>query len=160
MLLRLAYVTATTAVTLLRLLPMSDRDKDLEIIALRHQLLVLQRQVGKPAFTDTDRVILAGLLHRLSREKLGRLLLLVRPDTILRWHSDLLGRRHAATCAPKRRGRPPTVRSIRALVLRLARENSSWGHRRIHGELAALGIKIAASTVWEILKEHGIPPAP
>ena len=55
---------------------------------------------------------------------------------------------------------PPTVRSIRALVLRLARENSSWGYRRIHGELAALGIKIAASTVWEILKEHGIPPAP
>jgi hypothetical protein len=61
---------------------------------------------------------------------------------------------------PKRRGRPPTVRSIRALVLRLAHENTSWGYRRIHGELAALGIKVAASTVWEILKEHGIPPAP
>lgn len=61
---------------------------------------------------------------------------------------------------PRRRGRPPTVRSIRTLVLRLARENSSWGYRRIHGELAALGIKVAASTVWEILKEHGIPPAP
>jgi putative transposase len=60
----------------------------------------------------------------------------------------------------KRRGRPPTVRSIRALALRLARENSSWGYRRFHGELAALGIKVAASTVWEILKEHGIPPAP
>ncbi|WUH90246.1 integrase core domain-containing protein [Streptomyces sp. NBC_00433] len=71
-----------------------------------------------------------------------------------------LKRRHAATCTPKRRGRPPTIRSIRALVLRLARENSSWGYRRIHGELAALGIKVAASTVWEILKEHGIPPAP
>jgi putative transposase len=160
MLLRLAYVTATTAVMLMRLLPMSDRDKDLEILALRHQLLVLQRRVGKPAFTATDRVILAGLLHHLPREKLRRLLLLVRPDTIMRWHRDLLQRRHAATCVPKRRGRPPTVRSTRILVLRLARENSSWGYRRIHGELAVLGITVAASTVWEILREHGIPPAP
>ncbi|MFC5674904.1 integrase core domain-containing protein [Streptomyces incanus] len=160
MLLRLAYVTATTAVTLLRLLPMSDRDKDIEILALRHQLLVLQRQAGKPAFTDTDRVMPTGLFHRLPRERLRRLPLLVRPDTIVRWHRNLLKRRHAATCVPKRRGRPPTVHSIRALVLRLARENSSWGYHRIHGELAALGIKVAASTVWEILKEHGIPPAP
>lgn len=145
--------------TLLRLLPMSGRDKDIEILALRHQLLVLQGQVGKPAFTNTDRVILAGLLHRLPRDKLRQLLLLVQPDTILRWHRDLLKRRHAATCVPKRRGRPPTIRSIRTLVLRLARENASWGYRRIHGELAALGIQVAASTVWEILKEHGIPPA-
>ncbi|MFE9976919.1 integrase core domain-containing protein [Streptomyces hirsutus] len=160
MLLRLAYLAATNIFTLLRLLPMSDREKDVEILALRHQLLVLQRQVAKPAFTDTDRAVLAGLLHHLPMDKLRHLLLLVRPDTILRRHRDLLKRRHAATCAPKRRGRPPTVRSIRALVLRLARENSSWGYRRIHGELAALGIKAAASTVWELLREHGIPPAP
>jgi putative transposase len=159
-LLGLAYLAVTNAFAFLRLLPMSDQDKDIEILALRHQLLVLQRQVGKPAFTDTDRVILAGLLHLLPMHKLRRLLLLARPDTIMRWHRNLLKRRHAATCVPKRRGRPPTVRSIRALVLRLARENSSWGYRRIHGELAALGIKVAASTVWEILKEHGIPPAP
>jgi putative transposase len=121
---------------------------------------VLQRQVGKPMFTNADRAVLASLLHRLPVEKLQQLLLLVRPDTILRWHRDLLKRRHAATCAPTRRGRPPTVRSIRTLVLRLANENASWGYRRIHGELAALGIKVAASTVWEILNEHGIPPAP
>ncbi|WP_245790816.1 integrase core domain-containing protein [Streptomyces monashensis] len=100
------------------------------------------------------------MLHHLPRKKLRRLLLLVRPDTIMRWHRNLLKRRHAAPCVPKRRGRPPTVRSVRALVLRLAHENSSWGYRRIHGELAALGIKVAASTVWEILREHGIPPAP
>ncbi|MFD8212667.1 hypothetical protein ACFV2U_02750 [Streptomyces sp. NPDC059697] len=160
MLLRLAYLAAADTFALLRLLPMSDREKDIEILALRHQLLVLQRQVGKPAFTDTDRAILAGLLHHLPMDKLRRFLLLVRPDTILRWHRDLLKRRHAATCVPKSHGRPPTVRSIRDLVLRLASENSSWGYRRIHGELAALGIKVAASTVWEILKEHGIPPAP
>ncbi|MFF4828066.1 integrase core domain-containing protein [Streptomyces sp. NPDC001312] len=160
MLLRLAYLAVTNTFALLRLLPKSERDKDIEILALRHQLLVLQRQVGKPVFTDTDRAVLAGLLHHLPIDKLRQLLLLVRPDTILRWHRDLLKRRHAAHCAPRRRGRPPTVRSIRALVLRLARENSSWGYRRIHGELATLGVKVAASTVWEILREHGIPPAP
>jgi putative transposase len=159
-LLRPAYLAATNAFAFLRLLPVSDGDKDIEIFALRHQLLVLQRQVGEPSFTETDRAILAGLLHHLPMDKLRNLLLLVRPDAILRWPRELLKRRHAATCAPKRRGRPPTVRSIRALVLRLAGENSSWGYRRIHGELAALGIKVAASTVWEILKEHGIPPAP
>ncbi|WP_211301625.1 hypothetical protein [Saccharopolyspora spinosa] len=76
------------------------------------------------------------------------------------WHRDLLKWRHAATCVPKRRGRPPIIRSIRALVLRLARENSSWVYRRIRGELAALGITVAAFTVWEILREHGIPSAP
>ncbi|MFC5957314.1 integrase core domain-containing protein [Streptomyces pratens] len=160
MLLRLAYLAVTNTFTLLRLLPRSERDKDIEILALRHQLLVLQRQVGKPVFTDTDRAVLAGLLHHLPIDTLRQLLLLVSPDTILRWHRDLLKRRHAAHCAPRRRGRPPTVRSIRALVLRLARENSSWGYRRTHGELATLGVKVAASTVWEILREHGIPPAP
>ncbi|AUA16485.1 Integrase core domain protein [Streptomyces malaysiensis subsp. malaysiensis] len=139
---------------------MSDREKDIEILVLRHQLLILQRRVGKPTFTDTDRATLAGLLHHLPKDRPRHLLLLVRPDTVLRWHRDLLKRRHAATCVPRRRGRPRTIRSIRAMVLRLARENASWGYRRIHGELAALGIKVAASTVWEILREHGIPPAP
>ncbi|WP_406723589.1 integrase core domain-containing protein [Streptomyces sp. GD-15H] len=160
MLLRPAYLAATNTFTLLRLLPRSERDKEIEILALRHQLLVLQRQVGKPVFTDTDRAVLAGLLHHLPIDKLRQLLLLVRPDTVLRRHRDLLKRRHTAHCAPRRRGRPPTVRSIRALVLRLARENSSWEYRRIHGELATPGVKVAASTVWEILREHGIPPAP
>jgi DNA-binding NtrC family response regulator len=86
--------------------------------------------------------------------------LLVRPETVLRRHRDLLARRQAAISRPKRTGRQPTVRSIRALVLRLARENSSWGYRRIHGELLTLGIKVAASTVWEILEDAGFDPAP
>jgi hypothetical protein len=159
-LLRLVCLALTHTFALLCLLPMSDREKDVEILALRHQLLVLQHKVGKPTFTGTDRAVLAGLLHHLPMDKLRHLLLLVRPDTLLRRHRDLLKRHHAATCMPKRRGRPPTIRSIRALVVRLARENASRGYRRIHGELAALGIKVAASTVWEILKEHGIPPAP
>jgi transposase len=159
-LLRLAYLTVTNTLSFIRLLPRSDRDKEIEILVLRHQLTVLQRQVAKPAFTPDDRFLLSGLLHHLPMDKLRHLTLLVRPDTILRWHRDLLRRRHAAGCAPRRRGRPRTVRSIRALVLRLARENSSWGYRRIHGELAALGVTVAASTVWEILKDHGISPSP
>ncbi|MGH3539925.1 MAG: integrase, partial [Pseudonocardiaceae bacterium] len=86
--------------------------------------------------------------------------LIVSPETVLRWHRDLLLRHHARTSRPRAPGRPPTMRSIRALVLRLARDNSSWGYRRIHGELATLGITVAPSTVWEILKANGIPPAP
>jgi transposase InsO family protein len=84
----------------------------------------------------------------------------VQPDTILRWHRDLLARRHAAASRPRRRGRPPTVRSNRTLVLRLVAENPSWGYRRVHGELLTLGIAVAASTVWEILRGAGIDPAP
>ncbi|WP_443732275.1 hypothetical protein [Streptomyces endocoffeicus] len=84
-----------------------DREKDVEILVLRHQLPVLQRQVGKPTFTDTDRAILAGLLYHLPKDRLRHLLLLVRPDTVLRRHRDLLRRRHAATCGPNRwRGLP------------------------------------------------------
>jgi hypothetical protein len=93
-LLRLTYLAVTNTFTLLRLLPMSERDKDIEILVLRHQLLVLQRQVCRPAFIETDRALLSGLLHRLPMGRLRQLLLLVRPDTIMRWHRDLLKRHH------------------------------------------------------------------
>jgi hypothetical protein len=139
-LLRLAYLEITNAFALLRLLPGRDHDKDAEIFILRHQIAVLQRQLGdqRIRFQPADRALLAALLHPLSPAGLQRLRLLVRPDTILRWHRDLLARR-----AVSRRCRPPTVRSIRALALRLARENSRWGYRRVHGELLTLGIKVA-----------------
>jgi putative transposase len=129
---------------------------------LRHQITMLERQLGTtgPRFRPGDRMFLAALLHRLSRDALGRFRLLVRPDTVLRWHRDVLARRHAARSRPKGPGRPRTVQSVRLLVLRLARENPSWGYRRIHGELLVLGIKAAASTVWEILRQAGIDPAP
>jgi transposase InsO family protein len=161
-LLRLAYLGVTNVFALLRLLAVSDRDKDVEILVLRHQITVLERQLGtaRLRFCPGDRVFLAALLHRLPRDVLGRLRLLVRPETVLRWHRDVLARRHAARSRPRRPGRPRTVRSIRVLVLRLARENPCWGYRRIHGELLVLGIKIAASTVWEILQQAGIDPVP
>src|SRR3954462_3570942 len=130
MLLRLAYLGITNAFALLRLLPGSDRDKDTEILALRHQLAVLPRQLGgqRVRFEPADRAWLAALLSTLPRASLHRLRLLVRPDTILRWHHDLHACRHAAGSRPRRRGRPRTIRSIPALVLRLVRENPSWGY--------------------------------
>jgi putative transposase len=152
----------TNAFAMQRLLPMSDRDKGVEILALRHQVMVLERQLGKEKvrFDASDRTFLAALLHKLPRDVLYRVRLLVRPDTVLRWHRDLLARRRPHMSRPKRPGRPRTVRSVRTLVLRLARENPSWGYRRLHGELLVLGVKVAASTVWEILKAARIDPAP
>jgi putative transposase len=161
-LIRLAYLTMTYAFAVLRLLPMSGREKDVEILALRHQLAVLERQLhgARPRFAPADRAILAALLHHLPHQTLRQVRLLVKPDTVLRWHRDLLRRQHAMRSRPKHMGRPTTVRSIRLLVLQLARENPTWGYRRIHGELAVLGIKVAASTIWEILRAAGIDPSP
>jgi transposase InsO family protein len=162
MLLRLAYLGITTTVAMLRVLPRSDRDKDVEILVLRHQLAVLQRQLNgrRIQFQLEDRALLAVLLHRLPRPTLRRLQLLVRPDTILRWHRQLLAHHHAIRSRPYRRGRPRTLRSIRLLVLRLARENPNWGYRRLHGELLTLGVKVAASTVWQILRDARVDPSP
>ncbi|MGH3928308.1 MAG: hypothetical protein ACRDTT_36515 [Pseudonocardiaceae bacterium] len=125
MLLRLTYLGMRNAFALLRLLSMSDRDKDIEILALRHQITVLERQLGrqKVRFAPADGAFLAALLHRLPLNLLRRLRLLVRPDTVLRWHRDLLARRHAAQSRPQRPGRPRTVRSVRGLALRLAKVN-------------------------------------
>ena len=115
---------------------------------------------GRVRFTPSDRALLAALLHRLPGNVLKRLHLAVRPDTVLRWHRDLVARRDARRSRPRSPGRPRTVRSIRVLVLRLVRESPGWGYRRVHGELLALGVKVAASTVREILHEAGIDPAP
>ena len=165
MLLRLAYLGVTNVfalLRLLRLLPMSSRDKDAEILALHHQLSVLQRQLSpdRVRFTPGDRALLATLLHQIPRDVLKRLHLVVRPDTVLRWHRDVVARRHAQRSRPRHPGRPRTVHSVRVLVLRLVRENPGWGYRRVHGELLVLGVKVAASTVWQILHDAGIDPAP
>jgi hypothetical protein len=143
--LRLAYLIAASAFAVLRPLPMTDREKDAEILVLWDQITVLERQLdgARLRFVGPDRALLAALLHRLPRGVLLRMRLLVRPDTVLRWHRDLIAGRHAAGSRPARPGRPPTVRSIRLLALRMVRENPSWGYRRVQGELLVLGVKVA-----------------
>jgi transposase len=107
-----------------------------------------------------DRAWLALLAGTVPIERLAAMRLIVTPGTILRWHRDILRRRWARRSSRGRSGRPATHRKVRSEVLRLARENESWGYRRIHGELAGLGIKVGPSTVWQILKDAGISPAP
>ena len=135
----------------------SEREKEIEILLLRHQLRVLERKVARPELTQADRALLAAFSRVLSRQAWRRWFL-VTPATLLRWHRELVARRW--TYPHRRLGRPPTPAAVRELVVRLARENPSWGYRRIQGELVGLGIKLAASTVWTILKDAGIEPAP
>ena len=145
----------------LRLSRREETWKTAEILILRHQLTVLQRrQPRRPNLNWADRALLATLLSVIPKARRHGLRLLVAPETILRWHRNIVRRRWATRSRRGNTGRPATQRNIKALVLRLARENPEWGYRRIHGELAGLGVKIAASTAWEILKNAGIDPAP
>ena len=158
MTLRFAYLAVLRVFGWLALLARSDRAKDAEILILRHQVAVLQRQVKAPRLSWADRAVLAALARLLPGSQLRQLRLIVSPRTLLRWHADLV-RRHWAY--PRRTpGRPRTDRTVRSLVLEMARDNPAWGYRRIHGELAGLGHKLAPSTVWQILKDAGIDPAP
>jgi transposase len=132
-----------------------------EILILRHQLTVLQRrQPHRPHVNWAARALLAASLSVIPKTRRQGMRLLITPDTILRWHRDIVHHRWAARSKRGRTGRSATSRNIKALVLRLARENPGWGYRRIYGQLAGLGVKVAASTVWEILKTNGIDPAP
>jgi len=161
-LLRLIYLAIVNLFSALRLLSMSERDRDAEILVLRHQISLLQRQLGEKRVrvTSTDRAILSALLSPLPRTVLRRLHLLVRPDTVLRWHRGPAPS-PARESIPRRTSRPPTHRALspNAGVAPGQRE-SPGGIPAGHGELAALGVKVAASTVWEILKTEGIDPAP
>jgi putative transposase len=146
-------------IALIRLPPMSGTGKDTEILALRHQLAVAQRQSINPDSPHptghSPPPSRTG-----SRPTLRQLHLIVSPNTVLRWHRDLIRRHHAQAGWPKRPGRPRTNRSIRTLVLRLVRENPRWGYREVHGELAAPGISVAPSAVREIRQDNRLDPAP
>lgn len=161
MCLRFAFLLATRLAAWPRLCQREESWKDAEILLLRHQLMVLRRQPGtRSRLSWADRALMAVLLGMIPRVCRASLPMVVAPDTVLRWHRDIVRRRWAARSRRKRPGRPATHRNIRSLVLRLARENPQWGYRRIHGELAGLGICVAPSTVWETLKKAGIDPAP
>jgi transposase len=155
--LKLIFLMVTRAVSLLGLPRREWWWKDAEILMLRHQLAVAERERPRAhsRLTWPDRAWLALLAGTVPAERLAAMRLIVTPGTILRWQRDIVRRRWARLSRRGRSGRPATHRKVRPVVLRLARENESWGYRRIHGELAGLGITVAPSTVWQILKSAG-----
>jgi putative transposase len=149
------YRLVRLVIDLLVLRGRKDRSKVVEILVLRHQLAVLQRQLSPPRFEPDDRATLTALARVLGRDRWS--IFMVKPDTLLRWHRRLVANDWTS---PHRPGRPSTIAETRGIIIRLAGENPAWGYRRLHGELARLGITIAASTIWTILKTAGIDPAP
>jgi hypothetical protein len=144
--LQLIYQIFAKLLGLLVLRARSNAAKEIEILVLRHQLAVLQRRTRQPRLSWADRALIAALTRLLPKPR--RLGLLVTPATILRWHRQLVTRRWITR--PVRPGRPAIPAGLRALVVRLATENPTWGYRRIHGELAGLGYRIGASTVCRV----------
>src|SRR5664280_2761284 len=143
---------------ILQLVRLSRRDGDelaIEVVMLRHEVAVLRRQVVRPALRPSDRALLAGLGRLLDRGR--RRQFFVQPETLLRWHRDLIRRKWTYARRP---GRPSIPAGTVAIILRLARENPTWGYRRIQGELATMGVVLAPSSVWTILRRHGVDPSP
>jgi transposase InsO family protein len=137
------------------LLGRSQASKDAEILVLRHEVMVLRRQVARPRPDWADRAILAALARLLPSALRGTWL--VTPGTLLAWHRRLVA---CKWTYPSRPGRPPVGRDVRDLVLRLATENPAWGYRRMHGELARLGYQVSEATVRRILRTRDFRPAP
>jgi putative transposase len=145
---------------------LSDQEKDLELLVLRQQVRMLERQLDKPVrpsrIEKLTLAIVAAKLKRVTHRSAAGLrdvLLLFQPETVLKWHRELV-RRKWTYQATKPRGRPHTSKAIEALVVRFARENADWGYGKIVGELGKLGYEISEQTIANILERHGLPPAP
>jgi transposase InsO family protein len=142
----------------LMVLARREVSKDAELLVLRHENTVLRRQISRVDYQPADRLWLAALSRLILRRRWAGVFA-VTPPTLLAWHRRLVSRKWVYT-SRRRPGRPCTAAAIRKLVIRIATDNTAWGHRRVQGELVKLGHPIAASTVWQILHDAGIDPAP
>src|SRR5215472_4806549 len=143
----------------LALAPLRNHAADqAELLVLRHQVRVLERQVKVVRWRQADRLILAALARRLPRAFWSTLL--VKPETVLRWHRELVRRKWASFACRPRRGRSSISEECGELIRQLAKENSGWGYLRLKGELRKLGLEVSGSTVRRVLRRHRIPPAP
>jgi putative transposase len=152
---KLAYLTLCRSIQLLALLADGDAAKELEILALRHQLVVLRRQTPRPTLEPADRALLAAISRVLPRSRWS--CFLVRPETLLRWHRRLVA---GAWTYPHQPGRPPLDDDVQQLIVRLATENPRWGYQRIQGELLRLRVQVSATAIRTTLRRHGLDPAP
>jgi putative transposase len=152
------YLLVRCLLGCLTVLTRRQLSKDAELLVLRHENAVLRRQISRVRYEPGDRLWLAALSRLILRRRWGEIFT-VTPATLLAWHRRLVTRKWDYT-SRRVPGRPPTVAAIRELVIRMATENPTWGHRRVQGELVRLGHRIAAYTVWRILHDAGIDPAP
>jgi len=157
-LLKVVYVLTCRILDLIVVLLRGDQAAVTEVLVLRHENAMLRRHAGRVRYEPADRAWLAALARIVSRRRWAEVFP-VTPATLLAWHRRLAAKKYD-TSGRRSPGRPATTPSIKRLVLRLARENPLWGHRRIQGELLKLGIAVASSTVWQILHAAGIDPAP
>jgi len=157
-LLKIVYLLVRQVLGLAVLMFRGDGAKEAELLVLRHENAVLRRNAGRVRYEPGDWVWFAAVARLLPRRRWIEIFP-VTPATLLAWHRKLAGSKYD-TSKRRKPGRPPTVPGIARLVVRLAKENPLWGHRRIHGELTKLGVTVAPSTVWEILCAAGIDPAP
>ena len=158
LLLSILYRFVRCLLGLTTVLMQRDLSKDVELLVLRHENTVLRRQVTRVRYTPADRAWLAALSRLLPRRRWAAVFP-VTPATILAWHRQMVSRKWDYT-AGRQPGRPSTAAAIKKLVMRMAHDNPTWGHRRVQGELVRLGHRIAASTVWQILHDAGINPVP
>jgi putative transposase len=149
------YLAVRRVLSLLLLFLRRSGSKEIEILVVRHELEVLRRNQPRPRFEPADRAWLCALSRLLAKDR--RPAFFVRPETLLRWHRQIVTRHW--TYPHRLPGRPPIGEDLVTLIVAMASDNPTWGYQRIRGELLGLGHRVAASTIAQVLKTHGLGPA-